>query len=430
MLTNIAPVLACAFLLSCTSVVAPEQQGSPAPGLQVASSRPRDSAPDTTSEELNQLTSDNAAFGWDFYREAVEDGANLFFSPHSLSVALGMVWAGARGNTEAEMANALHFTLGQERVHPAFNALYLELATRAEASSADAPLPFQLNITNALFGQVGSTFLDRFLDTLAESYGAGMHLMDFVNEPEESRVAINGWVSDQTEARIEEPIAPGIISNLTRLVLVNAIYFTASWAEPFDEASTRDDAFTLLDGTDITTPTMHAGMSVGYAVGANYQAAELPYDGWKLGMLLIVPDRGEFAVVEDMLSASNVAQIRGELREHGVDLALPKFSFRSQVPAKEPLKALGMVDAFRLEAADLSGTNGTKSLFVQDVVHEGFVAVDENGTEAAAVTVVIEGTTSAPPRATLHIDRPFIFAIIDRPTGATLFIGRVVDPSK
>lgn len=421
-------MLAAVFFVSCTSDSSPADNGSPPPGQEVASSLSRDTAPDTTTEELRQLTDDNAAFGWDFYREIVEDGENLFFSPHSISVALAMTWAGARGNTETEMGDALHFALGQDRLHPAFNALDLELATRAEASGANAPLPFRLNVTNALFGQADYTFLDRFLDTLAVNYGAGLRLMDFVNQAEESRVAINGWVADKTEDRIKELIAQGIINSATRLVLVNAIYFTASWAEPFDEANTTDDAFTLLGGTDVTTRTMHGNVAMLYADGPNYEAAEVPYDGQQLAMLLIVPDEGQFAAVESALSASTVSQIRDELTIHQVELALPKFSFRSQVPAKEPLMSLGMIDAFG-GASDLSGMNGTGGLFIQDVVHEGFVAIDEKGTEAAAATAVVVGETSAPPPATLTVDRPFMFAIIDRPTGATLFIGRVVDPS-
>ena len=400
------------------------------PGEQVASSLPRDTDPDTTPEELGQLTEDNAVFGWNFYQQAIKDGQNLFFSPHSISVALAMTWAGARNNTETQMAEAMEFTLGQGRLHPAINALDLELAARAdETSGEDAPLPFRLNVTNALFGQVGYTFVDAFLDTLAVNYGAGLTLMDFIAQTEPSRVAINEWVADKTEERIEELLAPGIITTATRLVLVNAIYFTASWAAPFEVDNTTDDTFTLLDGTEIITPTMHGGTTTTYTDGPNYQAAEFPYDGHKLAMLLIVPDAGEFDAVQSTLSASTVAQIRDELSDRELELALPKFSFRSKVPAKKPLQALGMVDAFT-GAADLSGMNGTGGLFIQDVVHEGFVAVDEKGTEAAAATAVIVGETSAPPPATLTVDRPFMFAIVDRPTEATLFIGRVVDPSK
>jgi serpin B len=397
-----------------------------APGEVAQSSKPRITSPNVSTEELSKLAADNADFAWSFYREVIKPGENLFFSPHSLSVALAMTWAGARETTEAEMAEAMRFTLGQERLHVAFNGL--ELASRAEASGEDAPLPFVLNVTNALFGQIGFKFLDAFLDTLAEHYGAGMRLMDFVTETEASRVAINAWVSEQTNERIKELIPQGIITTATRLVLVNAIFFTASWEHPFDEASTQDRPFKRLDDSEVTVPTMRKSIATVYAAGDGFQAAELPYDGGELAMLVIVPNAGQFEAVEATLSARRVAEIRDDLSSHQVELAMPKFSFRSDVPSKAPLKALGMVEAFA-GAADLSGMNGTGGLFIQDVVHQAFVAVDENGTEAAAATAVIVGETSTPPPATLTIDRSFVFAIIDRPTGATLFIGRVLDPS-
>lgn len=399
------------------------------PGELVASSKPRDTSPDTTPSELSQLGADNSAFGWAFYQEAVQDGQNFFFSPHSISVALAMTWAGARGTTESQMAEAMHYGLGQERLHTAFNALDLVLGARAEEGGENTPRPFRLRVTNALFGQTGFEFLAPFLDTLAEHYGAGLRVMDFVNDAEPSRLAINGWVSDQTEQRIDELIPEGLINDMTRLILVNTIYFNASWAEPFEPGSTTDDAFTLLDGTELSTPTMHQYIETAYAADAGYQAAELSYDGGSLAMLLIVPDEGQFPAVERTLSASRVAEIRAGLSHHLVELSLPKFKFRSQVPAKAPLMTLGMVEAFSRDA-DLSGMTGTRDLLIQDVVHEAYVAIDETGTEAAAATAVLTGVTSIPPPATLQIDRPFIFAIIDRPTGATLFIGRVLDPSK
>ena len=199
-----------------------------APGEVAQSSKPRITSPDVSEQELEKLAADNADFAWAFYREIIKPGENLFFSPYSLSIALAMTWAGARGTTETEMAEAMRFKLGQERLHVAFNGLDLELASRSEASGENAPLPFVLNVTNALFGQIGYQFLDAFLDTLAQHYGAGMRLMDFINETEASRVAINAWVSEQTNERIKELIPRGIITTATRLVLVNAIFFTAS----------------------------------------------------------------------------------------------------------------------------------------------------------------------------------------------------------
>ena len=418
-------MLAVSVLCSCSGS---SNSGDAAPGELVESNEPRITSPDSSPEEIAQLSSDNADFAWSFYREIIKPGENLFFSPYSLSVAVAMTWAGARGNTEAEMAQAMRFRLGRERLHPAFNGLDLELASRAEASSSDAPLPFVLNVTNALFAQTGFEFLDTFLDTLAWHYGAGIRLMDFVKETEASRVIINQWVRERTNDRIEELIAPGIITSMTRLVLVNAIFFTASWQSPFDESNTGDSRFKRIDGSEIRVPTMQQNLAAPYAQGEGFQAAELPYDGGQLSMVLIVPDEGQLDALEAVLSAAKVAEIRQMLARHQLDIRMPKFSFRSDVPAKDPLESLGMVEAFEGDA-DLSGMNGEGGLFIQDVVHQAFIAVDENGTEAAAATAVIVGEVSAPPPATLNIDRPFVFAIIDRPTGATLFIGRVLDPS-
>ena len=417
-------VLLAVFLAACGSGGSSVDLG---PGEVAKSSKERDTSPDVSAEDLQALTSDNAAFAWELYQEVTKPGKNLFFSPYSLSVALAMTWAGARGTSETQMANTMHFTLGQEGLHPAFNALDLALASRAESSGPDAPLPFRLEVTNALFGQTGFPFLDPFLDTLAVNYGAGMNLLDFMNEPDPSRIVINQWVSDRTEERIEELIAEGIITPATRLVLVNAIYFTASWLDPFDEANTTDEGFDAPSG-EVTVPTMHHSIRTIYGEGEGYAAAELPYDGNDLAMLVILPDEGEFDAVEAALSANKVDEIRDGLSDHQVEVAFPKFSFRSAVPAKQPLIDLGMVDPFG-GGADLSGMTDAAQLFIQDVVHQAFVAVDEKGTEAAAATAVIVGETSAPPPATLTVDRPFIFAIIDRPTGALLFAGRVLDPT-
>lgn len=405
-----------------------------APGEAAESSKTRDTSPDVTDDELAELAMGNAEFAWSFYREVIEPGKNVFFSPYSLSIALAMTWAGARASTEAQMAEALHFTLGQNHLHPAFNRMDLELAKRADAADDDvAPvpdaLPFTLNISNGLFAQMGFSFADPFLDSLAVNYGAGVRLMDFENESETSRMAINDWVADRTNDKIDELLKS--LSPMTRLVLVNAILFTASWAEPFDEDETEDIVFRRTDGTETVASGMNQTVRTRYTDGNGFKAVELPYDGHQLAMLIVVPDAGEFESVEGSLSAEMVTGILGELTVHDVRLALPKFTFRSQIPAAAPLKRLGMVDAFESSEADFSAMTGDANrLFIQAVVHEAFVAVDERGTEAAAATAVAIGVDSAFPPAALTIDRPFIFAILDRPTGATLFVGRVMDPTQ
>lgn len=429
-----ASVLLSMFLVaacSSDSTAGPTDPGFDAgPGELAKSSLARDTSPDVSAAGIEQLGQDQTDFAWSFYQEAIQPGENLFFSPYSLSVALAMTYAGARGDTKTQIADALRFTSGQRDLHLTLNALDLELMRRAEAGGEEAPLPFRLEVTNALFGQVGFDIADPYLDTLALQYGVGLRLMDFVTEAEPSRLAINDWVADQTEDRIPELIPPRVITMDTRLVLVNAIYFTASWAEPFDEANTEDQPFRRVDGSEGPVPTMKQFIETSYVDGDGFEAGLLPYDGGALAMLVIVPDEGQFERIEAGLSGARVREIVASLGFFQVELAFPKFSFRSQVPAKAPLQSLGMVDAFMPGGvADFSGITDAAQLFIQDVVHEAFVAVDERGTEAAAATAVVFRVESAPPRATLTVDRPFIFAIVDRPTGATLFAGRVLDPT-
>jgi serpin B len=369
----------------------------------------------------------------DLYRvltEAQGEGANLFYSPYSISVALAMTYAGAEGGTEREMAEALHFTLPEAQLHPAFNALALALAARGEGAEGQDDGGFRLHVVNALWGQRGYEFLQAFLDTLAKHYGAGLRLLDFKTAPEEARVTINDWVSEQTEGKIEDLIPPGAIDPLTRLVLTNAIYFNAAWAAPFKAERTEDGAFHRLDGEQVTVPMMHQTASFGYAEGRGYQAVELPYDGHELSMVILLPDAGRFMEVEGALDAQTIPGVFDALRERRVALTMPKFKVESSFSLVDALKALGMPSAFS-DTADFSGMDGTRDLFITDVLHKAFVDVDEEGTEAAAATAVIVGLKAVMPEEPMEmvVDRPFIFLIRDIKTGTVLFVGRVMDPA-
>jgi len=353
---------------------------------------------------------------------------NLFYSPHSISLALAMTVAGARGETERQMADTLHFTLPQDRLHPAFNRLDLELAQRGEGAEGKDGEGFRLHIVNAIWGQEGYEFLSEFLDVLAENYGAGLRVLDFAGAPEESRVTINEWVSDQTENRIEDLIPPGAIDPSTRLVLTNAIYFNAAWAEPFEPDLTEDGPFYLLDGREVSVPMMRQMASFGYAEGEGVQAVELPYDGRELSMVILLPDAGEFDTFESVLDGGRVDRMVKNLAHRQVALAMPRFEFESGFSLVDALTALGMPDAFS-GAADFSGMTGTRDLSIRDVIHKAFVSVDEAGTEAAAATAVIMGEAAMQEEPVeVTVDRPFIFVIRDIETGTVLFVGRVVDP--
>jgi len=286
-----------------------------------------------------------------------------------------------------------------------------------------------LNIVNEIWGQKDYEFRNEFLDVLAENYGAGLRLLDFVNAPETSRVTINDWVSDQTEGRIEDLIPQGVIDALTRLVLTNAIYFNAAWLNPFNEDITDDSAFYLLDGGEVTVPMMMQSDSFGYAEGAGYQAVELPYDGRELSMVILLPDSGKFEEFEGSLDADLVDTITNDLIYKEIALTMPKFEFESEFSLADTLAAMGMPVAFT-GAADFSGMTGNRDLSIAEILHKAFVSVDEAGTEAAAATAVVMNLTAAPGEPVeVTLDRPFIFLIRDIETGAILFVGRVVNPS-
>ena len=392
----------------------------------------RNEDPAVTTDELGPLVQGNTAFATDLYGVLSGQEGNLFFSPYSISIALAMTSAGAAGDTATEMAGTMHFDLPQSDLHAAFNRLDLELAARAEVESEDESAePFELSIANSIWAEETYEFLDPFLETLAVNYGAGARLVDFANDPEGARETINGWVSDETKERIPELLPQGVIDAMTRLVLTNAIFFKASWADPFEVEATQDGDFHLLDGSTVTAPMMRQQEGFAYAEGDGYQALELPYEGNEVAMLVILPEEGSFEAFDASLDAEALSSVTGALEMQPVNVALPKFEFSTDVPLKTVLTGLGMTSAFVPGVADLSGMDGTRDLYISDALHKAFVAVDEAGTEAAAATAVVVGVTSAPlePR-TFEADRPFIFLIRDRITGTILFAGRVLDPTQ
>ena len=400
------------------------------PGTGVAlSEKQRDISPDVIISDSTKLVEGNSEFAFDLYQALRQQKGNLFYSPYSISLALAMTYAGALGETEKQMADTLHFELQQALLHPAFNALDLELASRGEGAKGKDDKGFRLHIVNAIWGQKDYKFLNQFLDVLAVNYGAGLRLLDFISEPEQSRITINNWVSDQTENKIKDLIPQGVIDDLTRLVLTNAIYFNAAWLNPFENELTSDRAFHLLEGDDVTVPMMTQTNSFGYATGDGYQAVELLYDGSELSMIILLPNSGQFESFQNSLNAALVDHIVSDLQSRQVSLTMPKFEFESEFSLADTLAAMGMPMAFSDEA-DFSGMTGNRELTISDVLHKSFVSVDEAGTEAAAATAVVVGLTSAPEQPVqVTVDRPFIFLIRDIETGTILFVGQVVNPS-
>ena len=400
-----------------------------ASGEVIQSEKQRITSPEVDTTELTTLVNGNSAFALDLYQALRDKEGNLFYSPYSISLALAMTYAGARGETEKQMADTLHFTLPQGHLHPAFNSLDLELSQRGKGAKGKDGEGFRLNIANAIWGQKDYHFLATFLDVLAENYGAGLRVLDFTSEPEKSRIVINDWVSEETEARIKDLLPQGSIDPFTRLVLTNAIYFNAAWQYPFEENATTNGLFHLLQGGEVTVPMMKQKKLLSYAESEGYQAVELPYDGHELSMIILLPQAGNFEAFEKSLDAQQVDAIIKNLEPSQVTLTMPRFEFASSFSLREALAAMGMPDAFSGNA-DFSGMTGNRDLFISDVVHKAFVSVDEAGTEAAAATAVIMTLTALPEDTVeMTIDRPFIFLIRDIKTGAISFVGRVVNPS-
>lgn len=415
-------------LIGCGgSASAPSPSGGSNGGI-VSSNVGRDTAPEVAQGSVEELASDNTRFAFDLYHQIASTSSdNLFYSPYSISLALAMTYAGAHGETAQQMAHALDFSLPSSDLHAAFDKLDLELEGRAQDGKG-----LKLNIADSLWGERTMKFNQPFLDTLAADYGAAMHVVDFVNAPDAARTAINGWVSDETNDKIPNLLGKGSITSLTRLVLVNAIYFNAAWSTAFEKSATQPAIFTRLDGSTVQADEMHEMTELGYAEGSNYQAVELPYTGGKTSMVVVLPAPGAFQAVESEFSGDFVTSLFGSLETGEVTLSLPKFKIHgATIDLSRALEKLGMTDVFKGGVADLSGMAGAPGdLYISGVLHQAFVRVDEAGTEAAAATAVIVAGNAMPSRiATVNVDRPFFVLIRDIPTNSVLFAGRVTDPT-
>ena len=419
-------------LLSTALAGCGDAEKSPPPVDTAKSPIQRVANPTVAPADSTQLASDNAAFAFDVYKQLILTNTNLIFSPASISIALAMTYAGAAGATATEMASTLHFTLPPAQLHLAFDALDLALASRGQGFPGADGGPMQVNIVNALWAEKTYTFSPDFLDTLAANYGAGVNLLDFLNAPDPSRLAINAWVAEQTNNKIQDLLPQGSVVASTKLVLTDAVYFNAAWGSPFDANNTGDGSFTLLDGSSVTAKFMRSDFyGLPATQGTNFVAASLPYADDNLSLVVVVPDAGQFSQVESSLDANTLGTLVAGLTNQAVSVALPRYKVETGTSLKDLLMALGMTSAFLPGIADFSGMDSTQNLFIGDVIHKAFINVAERGTEAAAATAVTMNTAIAlpTPQLVLTADRPFLYFLRDQPTGAILFMGRVLDPS-
>ena len=389
------------------------------------------SAPAISPEDMADIKTvaeGNTAFAIDLYGRLKGQKGNLFFSPYSISTALAMTYAGARGDTGKQMADVLNFALEQERLHPAFSNLESQL------NALHGRRGIELSVANALWTQEGHVFLKEFMDETKKSYGAALRPVDFEADPEGARGKINAWVEKKTKGKIRDLIGSGVLNPLTRLVLANAIYFKGTWASQFKKEYTREEPFWLEPGKSIKVPMMNQQEKLRCMENESLQVLELPYSGKELSMVVLLPREIDgLAQLESMLSTANMSSWIGNLGGREVIVSLPKFKTTSELSLGNILASMGMTDAFDGSAADFSGMDGKRDLFISAVIHKAFVDVNEKGTEAAAATVTLTQTTSVtivPPPLVFRADHPFAFLIRHNPSGSILFLGRIVNPLK
>lgn len=360
-----------------------------------------------------------------FTELATIESGNVVFSPYSIAAAFSMAGVGARKQTLAELRAALGIEIDDAAWHQARNAL--DVAVRTPGSVPEGIDPLELDIANAPFGQIGFEFVDDFVRTLAEQYGADLELVDFVADPEGAREQVNVWVAEQTRDRITELLPDGSVTDMTRLILVNTVFFQGKWVHEFAPGRTEPATFTRVDNSAVDVETMHGSVRTSYGEGEGWEMIRLPYFGGA-SMTIIVPDSGRFDEVEARIGTGLLDEARAIRNEFQVDLSMPKFNFATPTSLIPLFEKLGVIDAFTT-AADFSGMSTDADLYLSGAFHRATIEVDEYGTTATAATALLAGVTSAPPPASLAIDRPFLFVIEHDQTGEPLFLGRVLDPA-
>ena len=396
------------------------------------------------TDDLKAVATGNVKFALKLYDQLNNQKGNLFLSPYSISTALAMTHAGARGETETEMTKALQFPtfpdkeggpLGRERLHAAFSELKLGLREAQKQGNVE------LSIANALWPQKNYAFRPEYLNLIERDYDSVGRPLDYANA-EKARGIINRWVEEETKEKIKDLIPSGVLDSLTRMVLTNAIYFKGDWLTQFKEKSTREMPFKISPDKTVQTPMMYQKGNFGYYQDADVQVLEMPYKGDNVSMFVLLPNQGggqpfrrptnppakkkTLADLEKILSPAKLSEWVSKVRRTKIDTWFPKFKMTSEFSLSQQLQALGMKKAFG--DADFSGMDGTKKLYISAVLHKAFVEVNEEGTEAAAATAVVISLKSARRYPSFRADHPFLFLIRDKATGSILFLGRYAKP--
>lgn len=409
-------------LAAATGACAPAPDPTP-PGERIATTVTREASNNVPASDQRELTAAQISLGLSLGSVALPADRNAMVSPWSIHAALTMAHLGARGATAEGLGAVLRTSAMGERALDAYNAVDNALRERRTNGVI-------LRSANAVFARRGLVFEQPYVDALAAHFPVGLSVLDFATRPDESRVAINRWVSAVTEDKIPELFDRDAIHSETRMVLVNATYFYGPWKSSFDAAQTRPSSFTLRDGTTVQLAKMNRSISARTVTADGWRAIEIPYANESLSMVVIVPSNGDVASLEVSLSDGRWADVNRSLDAlptSAVHLSLPKFRFAHQAQLAPRLAEMGASAAFS-DSADFSGISRSAPMRIERVVHSAFVAVDEKGTEAAAATGITLGPTAIAPVRPFDVDRPFVFVIRDTPTGTPLFIGHVVDP--
>jgi len=380
--------------------------------------------------DINNVVDANNQFALDYYSKLKDkDSGNIFFSPFSISGAMAMAYEGARGQTAEEMRSVFYFPEDNDLRRKEYSAIFDEI------NKGDKK--YKLSIANALWAQKDYQFLSDYLKTVEKYYGGKANNLDFQKDPEGSRVTINNWVENQTNNKIKDLIPSGAIDELTRLVLTNAIYFKGEWVRQFNEEDTQEENFIINENNIVKVQMMQRideDAKFNYAENDQLQILEMPYSGEELSMLILLPKNDDLSTLENLLSTKKLSEWKKDLENQRVKIFIPKFKLETKYFMTEDLKTMGMPTAFIPAGADFSGMDGTKNLYIGQVIHQAFVEVNEEGTEAAAATAVIMQLGAAPDQKTPEIpvfraDHPFIFLIQEKSSGNILFMGRVVNPN-
>ena len=387
------------------------------------SSIERDTSPAIDDSGFANLSMDNNRFAVKLFKEQFNPSENdSIFSPYSISTALAMTYVGAGGETKTEMSNALEFNLPEDQLHAGFNRSLQALDQRNLSESGDFAAQ-DLLITNAIWPYLESDPAQPFLDTLAREYGAGVYGLDYANEPEACRIAINEQVEQWTNGHVTDLLRSGSIKSDTHMVITSTIYFHAPWNISFGPNSARPGAFQNLNGSNVDVPTMSVEAGIYKAETEDAIFGSIPFREWTMEMLFIIPTV-DFTSYAENLTAEKLNEGIAQMKSNSGIVQIPKFNLESELKLKSNLKALGMERAFG-RGADFTPMD-IDNVYIEDVIHKAVIDVNEAGTTAAAATAVLIRQPSIPPRA-LTVDKPFIYMIYDRENNSILFMGHVAN---